>query len=254
MAALGATDVPETADTIQVRDVLRPDGRLVVRIDEDWTPRAAAGAAQLARRLRVPVLVHVDEDANAEIEALVAAGFAISRREAVVGIPLAPALEELMDAALPVGIAVRSATDVDEDRLRLLDDELRQDVPGASGWKSTPAQFHDHTFADPAFDPRTYLVAVDESSGEYVALVRVWMNASGPRLGLVAVRRAYRRRGIATALLAHSLQAVREMGATEVTAEYDLENDASRALFERLGARRLGTTVELAHEGASRAR
>ena len=74
------------------------------------------------------------------------------------------------------------------------------------------------------------------------------MNPRGPRLGLVAVRREHRRRGIASALIAGALEAVRASGASEVTTEYDLENVASRTLFERLGARRLGTRIELVYE------
>jgi RimJ/RimL family protein N-acetyltransferase len=231
-----------------ISDVLRPDGRLLVRSAEAWTSEAAADAAELAKRRRVPALAHIHEQNSAEHAVLIAAGFAESRRQAVVAIPLERALAALRGAALPAGVDLRSAADVDEDRLRLLDDELRQDVPGTSGWRSTPEEFRDHTFADPDFDPRTYLVAVDRDSDDYLGLVRVWMTPRGPRLGMVGVRRERRRQGIASALVANALEAVEATGATEVTMEYDLENVASRTLAERLGARRLGTEVELVYE------
>jgi len=227
-----------------VTDLLRPDGRLLVRSTEGWTAEAAAFAVEVANGRGATALAHIDGDSSAEYAALVAAGFAESRRQAVVAFPAEPSL----DAVPPPGIELRSAADVDEDRLRLLDDELREDVPGTSGWRSTPGEFRDHTFADPDFDPRTYLIAVDGESGEYVGLVRIWMNPRGPRLGLVAVGRGHRRRGIASALIAGALEAVRASGASEVTTEYDLENVASRTLFERLGARRLGTRIELVYE------
>ena len=80
---------------------------------------------------------------------------------------------------------------------------LRQDVPGSDGWRNDPATFAEQLRADPQFDPATYLIAVDRS-GAYAGLVRIWIRTAGPRLGLVAVRPAYRRQGLAMALLAGS--------------------------------------------------
>lgn len=231
-----------------VRDVVRPDGRLLVRAAGEWTAEAAAVAAALASRRGRTALAHIDAEAIPEQQALAAAGFAVSRREAAVVFPVEQALEALGAPAPPVGIELHSADEVDEDRLRLLDDELRQDVPGTSGWRSTPEEFRENTFADPDFDPQTYLVAVDTASGEYLGLVRVWMTPGKPRLGMIGVRRGHRRRGIASALLARALEAVRASGGTEVTTEYDHENSASRSLLERLGARLLGTQLELVYE------
>ena len=231
-----------------ISDVLRPDGRLLVRTEGEWTSETAAGAAAVARKVGAPALAHIGEEHAAERAALVSAGFAESRREAVITISIEQALEALRGASLPEGVELRSAADVDEDRLRLLDNELRQDVPGASGWESTPEEFRDQSFDDPEFDPRTYLVAVDAAAAEYVGIVRIWMRRSLPRLGFLGVRREHRRRGIGAALLASALRAVRATGATEVTTEYDLTNEASTALAERLGGRRTGITVEFVFE------
>jgi ribosomal protein S18 acetylase RimI-like enzyme len=232
----------------RISDHLRPDGRLLVRPAGEWTAQAAADAAALATRREVPALAHIDARATAQHRALASAGFVESRREAVVAFPVEAALRALGDARPPAGIVIRSTADVDEDGLRLLDDELRQEVPGTSGWRSTPQEFRDDSVADPDFDPRTYLVAVDRESGEYVGLVRIWMGGRGPRLGLVGVRRGQRRRGIASALIAQALRAVRSTGATEVTTTYDVTNDAARAFAERLGCRVLRTHVELVHD------
>lgn len=231
-----------------ISDVLRPDGRLLVRPTGEWTAQAAADAAELATRRRVPALAHIDARATVQAAALTAAGFVESRREAVVAISVEAALEALADVHLPPDLRLRSAAEVDEDGLRLLDDALRQDVPGTSGWRSTSEEFRDHTFADPDFDARTYLVAIDGMSGEYVGLVRIWMGPRGSRLGMVGVRREQRRRGIASALIAEALRAVHVTGVAEVTMTYDLKNDASKAIAERLGGRLLGTDVELVYE------
>lgn len=230
-----------------LRSYVRPDGRCLVRPQGAWTEIAAAEAAALSDELGLPVLAHLDSDAVDEQAILVAAGFVPTRRDVVAVLEVERALEALAGAEEPADLVLRSADEVDGERLRLLDDELRDDVPGTSGWRSTPAEFREHTFQDPAFDRSTYLVAVDRS-GDEVGLVRIWMNPDGPRLGMLGVRRGRRRRGIASALLRRALLAVRAAGETGVETEYDVLNEASMRIAERLGARRVGLQVELAYE------
>lgn len=146
---------------------------------------------------------------------------------------------------VPPGVVFAQVDEVDEAKLRLLDNELRQDVPGAEGWHWGAADFHAETNEATDFDPTTYLIALDCDSHEYVGIVRVWMKDPIPRLGFVGVRRRYRRRGIAAALIAEVFARLEERGVDEVSTEIDETNAASRALFEKLGARRTGTTVEL---------
>jgi ribosomal protein S18 acetylase RimI-like enzyme len=86
---------------------------------------------------------------------------------------------------------------------------------------------------------------VEDRSGEYVGLARVWINPNLPRLGLIAVLAPYRRRNLARALLASVLAVLHRRGATEVSAEVDDGNVASRTLLEGLGARRTGGTIAL---------
>ena len=86
------------------------------------------------------------------------AGFAVHRRESYYRIPTDPAVTGLAGAVLPAGLDVLSAADADITRLRLLDDALRQDVPGSGGWRWDAGQFRAETFG-PFFDPATYLVA-----------------------------------------------------------------------------------------------
>ena len=128
--------------------------------------------------------------------------------------------------------------------MRHLDDALRQDVPGAEGWKWDPVDFNEETFGFD-FDPATYLVAVDVPSGEYIGLVRVWKNPGRPRLGLIAVLPACRRRGLASLLLARAFRVLHERGTKEVTAEVDDTNAPSGSLMSKIGARRIGGSVEL---------
>ena len=65
------------------------------------------------------------------------------------------------------------------------------------------------------------------------------------RIGLVAVRAGLRRRGIARAMLAEVLGALHRGGVETASAEVDERNSAAKALFEGIGARRVGGTVEM---------
>jgi len=61
-------------------------------------------------------------------------------------IPTDPVVTGLQVIAEPEDIVVISAVDADEDHLRLLDDALRQDVPGTAGWQWDPGDFREETF------------------------------------------------------------------------------------------------------------
>jgi len=207
----------------------------------------AAAVAELDGDLYA-VVDATDDEARLLYERL---GFAVSRRESEYLIPVAVAGARLRQVRDPEDFAFLRADEVAEDRLRELDDALRQDVPGTDGWAWDAAGFRAETFESPAFDPATYLVAIHGASDEYVGLVRVWRNPGRPRLGLVAVLAAHRRRGLARALLARVFDALEERGATGVSAEVDDTNAASIALLTGLGARRTGGSFELIRPGRS---
>lgn len=153
-------------------------------------------------------------------------GYDVVRREDQYAVPtVAPTQHAFMHLA-----------DVDLDRLRLLDDELRQDTPGAAGWQWDPEAFRRETFSDPS----VYLVAPD-----YEGICRVWLHEPKPRLGFVGVRRAARGRGLGRALVAAALGEAHALGHREVTCEIDTENAASQRLFARFGAGRVGGYAEV---------
>jgi GNAT superfamily N-acetyltransferase len=127
----------------------------------------------------------------------------------------------------------------------MLDDALRQDVPGTAGWRWDAGDFREETFDSPEFDPALYQVAVEAVSGTYIGLVRVWRTAGTPRLGLIAVTAPFRQRGLAKALLARAFLVLHEEGTPAVTAEADETNLAATTLLATLGARRDGGSVEL---------
>lgn len=226
-----------------IRTMIRPDGRCFVSFDSGGATvqeqQLAAVAAELERDLYVSV---DDQDDRRWYEQL---GFAVHRRESHYLLPTDPQITGLRDIEPPRGIVLVGADRVDANRLRLLDDALRQDVPGTDGWRWDEADFREETFASPHFDPATYLVAVDEASGELAGLVRVWMRPDTPRLGLIAVLPSYRRRGLARALLAQAFAVLHDRDRTEVSGEVDDANVASTTLLTGLGARRTGGSLEL---------
>jgi GNAT superfamily N-acetyltransferase len=222
----------------------RPDNRCFVYFDtwraDAYPPLADAVARDLGRDLYVTL-----EDAEYDaLDACAQAGFAVHRRESYYRIPTDPAVTGLAGAVLPAGLEVLSAADADITRLRRLDDALRQDVPGCEGWRWEAGQFRAEMFS-PFFDPATCLVAADRASGQYAALVRIWRNRAGPRLGLIAALARYRRRGAARALLGQAFAVLAARGDTSVVGEVDDTNLASVSLLTGLGARRYGGTVEL---------
>jgi GNAT superfamily N-acetyltransferase len=223
---------------------LRPDNRWFLYFDtwraDAYPPLANAVARDLGRDLYVTL-----EDAEYDaLDACAEAGFAVHRRESYYRMPTDPAITGLAAAKLPAGLDILSAGDADITRLRLLDDALRQDVPGSAGWRWDAEEFRAETFSR-FFDPATYLIAIDRAGGEYAGLVRIWRNRAGPRLGLIATLARYRRRGVARALLGQAFTVLAARGDTSVVGEADDTNVACLSLLAGLGARRYGGNVEL---------
>lgn len=212
----------------------RPDGRCFVFGEPD-------ADLPLGR-----VYATVDESDEARVSALAQLGFSFHRRELVLRLSTDPADWDVPTAEPPPGISSVPADRVDEERLRLLDDLLRQDVPGTDGWKWSPEGFREETYSSD-FDPATYLVAVDEGMNG-IGIARVWMRPDEPRLGLIGVCPDWRRRGVARALLADVLSAVRKTGAREVGTEVDEANTASCQLLLSFGGRTVGASLELVRE------
>ena len=118
-------------------------------------------------------------------------------------------------------------------------------MPGTEAWVNDPVEFREHAFHEKLYDPGTSLVAIDEPNRQFAGLVRIWASDQRARLGLIGVARPYRRRGLASALLAAALQPVRERGVREVMAEVDATNTAGLALLRGIGAVETGASVVL---------
>jgi len=225
--------------------VHRPDQRWFVTLDgwrdDVYQPLLAAVTGDIEQDLHITV----DDSDYEQLDRCKMLGFTVSRREDLYSVPTDPAITGLEQARFPAGLHSISAADADVDALRLLDDLLREDIPGADGWVNEPQEFQEYTFDPRHFDAKSYLVAVDDTTGTYAGLVRVWNDPGQRLLGLIAVVRAYRRRGVSRALLAAAFRPLHDQGVGQVAAEVDVNNDASSSLMRSLGARRIGGSVEM---------
>lgn len=219
-----------------MRRWVRPDGRCFVFGEpEDDLPLGRLAYAT------------ADEGDGARLRSLERLGFAFNRREIVLSLPTDSARWNVAAVEPPPGITFVPGDAVEEKRLRLLDDLLRQDVPGTDGWKWSPNDFHEETYDSPDFNPATYLVARG-ARGEWLGIVRVWMKPGAPRLGFIGVRREWRRRGVARALVARVLNVIRDYGVAQVRTEVDEHNVPSKHLLLSFGGQEVGALLELARD------
>ena len=93
---------------------------------------------------------------------------------------------------------------------------------------------------NPHYDPALVILAADEASGEIagclIGLTQDHRNAAAGYIDTVGVRRAYRRRGLATAMLKRSLTQFWERGTRLVRLDVDGQSLTNAvALYERVG-------------------
>ncbi|WP_030410177.1 GNAT family N-acetyltransferase [Streptomyces sp. NRRL S-1448] len=221
----------------------RPDGRLFISIDA-WhgTVFDRIADAMLAD-LPTPLYAVVDEADHDSRSAWERAGFAAARREGGYRVPTAPEVTGLGAVQPPSGVTIVPAGKAEEGPLRALDRIIRDEVEAAVGWQTMPAEVRPRPAGTTLVDPSKYAVA--RHLDRYVGLVRVAPLPRQPRIGLIAVRADSHRRGIARALLAHTLGSMHRAGTASAWAEVDESNAAATALFESIGARRAAGTLEL---------
>jgi ribosomal protein S18 acetylase RimI-like enzyme len=221
----------------------RADGRMFVGIDA-WRGEAFDRLAEaMAAELPGPLYTVVDESDTELTAAWRRAGFAVRRREWEYAVPTDPALTGLGDVRPPAGVTVVPAGRTDERMLRAVDRAVRDEVDAAGGWwRTMPAEVIPRDPDDTIVDPAGYAVAAGPD--RYLGLIRV-VRTKRPRIGLIAVLAAERRRGIGRALLAHALGTLHGAGHDTAWAEAHESNLAACALLDGAGARRVGSNLEL---------
>lgn len=140
---------------------------------------------------------------------------------------LRPSLEEIPDMPLPEGLEIRPLRPERWRAVWSADVEAFRDHWG--GMDQSDAAFERH-FSGPNFTPELWRVAWDgdEVAGVVMNEVMAPFNAAtGAQRGLLAavsVRRPWRGRGLARALVADSLRALRTAGMTSATLGVDAQN------------------------------
>ncbi|MCC3765276.1 GNAT family N-acetyltransferase [Glycomyces sp. TRM65418] len=221
---------------------VRPDGKRFAHFgSDDAAVIAALGAAITAEHGR-PLHTTADADDRASLLRFGEAGFVGERYEHRWTLPVDVAADWDDEALAP--FEVGSPETFGPEQVQRLDERLRADVPGLRGWRWT-AEAWAAEHGTPAYDPALYPVVWDPMERRFAAMARVWSDPDGPRLGLVAVARPYRRRGLAAALMARVFRELRERERTEVAAECDAANAASCALMAKAGGTVVGGEIEL---------
>lgn len=141
------------------------------------------------------------------------------------------------------GITIRTIPELAGDpardrKLYELDQELFADVPSPEPHTRIPfEQFVARRLGDPDMIPEAYYIAIDEASGEYAGMGQLWRSSASADLynGLTAVRRAYRRRGIALVLKLRGIAYAQEVGAPTIKTWNETNNRGMLAINEALG-------------------
>ncbi|MER5863172.1 GNAT family N-acetyltransferase [Kitasatospora sp. NPDC002040] len=221
----------------------RPDGRTFLGI-ESWHGDAFDQLLQAMPPALPRPLYTVVDAADPELTAgWQRAGFTAERTEHHYLVPTDPGVTGLGSVRPPSGVTVLAAGAAEEEPLRALDHAIRAEVEASVGWRTMPAEMVARPDGRTPLDLSKYVVAVVD--GEYVGLLRLAPVPRQPRIGLIAVRAGQHRRGIARALLAQALGALHRAGVAAASAEVDESNRAAVALFEGIGARRMGSSLEL---------
>ncbi len=151
-----------------------------------------------------------------------------------------PTLDEIELPPVPDGLVVRPVTDRAGYR-RLFDADVEAFLDHWGGFDASDESFEEW-LGDPTFDPSLWVIAWDgdEIAGAVINSIDANENALLERsrglLDSVFVRRAWRRRGLAAALVARSLAVLRERGMTSAWLGVDADNpNGALGVYERAG-------------------
>ncbi|HKY83708.1 MAG TPA: GNAT family N-acetyltransferase [Anaerolineales bacterium] len=143
------------------------------------------------------------------------------------------------DLPIPAGLEIRPAHPEHYRTIWEAEREAFQDHWGYSPW---PEEAYHRFLEFPHYDPRLWQVAWegDQVAGLVLNYINVeeneWFGRQRGYTEDIAVRRPWRRRGVASALIARSLAALKDRGMTEAVLGVDAENrTGALRVYERLG-------------------
>ena len=155
--------------------------------------------------------------------------------------------EPIGDLALPTGLDIRPVVESDHRRIWDADEEAFRDHWNRA--ERTEADFAGW-FAIPEIDTSLWRVAWDGDEVAGSVMTFIYPNDNdglGMKRGWlehISVRRPWRRRGLASALIAEALRGLRDTGMTEAALGVDSENvTGALRVYESIGFRRSRTGV-----------
>lgn len=177
---------------------------------------------------------------------LEARGFVLNRRYAQL---VRPTLEDIPDLPIPSPFEIRPIDPLDRAVHRRVFEADARAFAESYGQEATSEAMWEAFIEAPIFNPTLWRVAFDGDAiaGQILNFMEPAKD-DGTRLGMteaISVQPEYRRRGLARALLAASLRAVRDAGATSAGLGVDTQNpNDALTLYEDLGFRITGEMFE----------
>jgi mycothiol synthase len=241
--AYGRHDWVDTSDGLREHRnwvVAGPPGRHLADAVFDALEARAAEAARLQGRIeRERVFGSWAGDGQQwRHDALIRRGYAPVRWSWVM---VRPSLDAIQQAPVPDGLEIRPFPRERTALRRLWAADAEAFADHWGGFDGSDAAF-EAWLTEPEFDPSLFVVAFDgdEIAGAVWNLINASENAAlGVRRGWlesVFVRRPWRRRGLAAALVARSLQVLHDRGMTSAILGVDAENPTGAlGVYERAG-------------------
>jgi RimJ/RimL family protein N-acetyltransferase len=124
----------------------------------------------------------------------------------------------------------------------------QQDVPSTD--PITPLSFEHYSsliLNSAQIVPEAFQIAIDAATGEWVGSSNIWRRRADGDLntGLTAVKRDYRRKGIALAMKLRVIEWAKGQGVRYIRTENEANNRAMLSINERLGFFKMPPWVEL---------
>jgi GNAT superfamily N-acetyltransferase len=140
-----------------------------------------------------------------------------------------PLADPIPDFPLPAGLELRPVT---PDQYRAIWDATNEAFRDHWGFSPRPDEYFQWWLNEPTFNPALWQVAWDVATGEIAGQVQTFIDtdeneAFGRRRGYtetISVRRPYRRRGLARAMIVESLRALKAQGMTESALNVDSDS------------------------------
>jgi mycothiol synthase len=208
--------------------------------------RAEELIAEFGRDRAMSVVVYVTSRDEAQIAAVEAAGFRRIRSSVQL---VRPNLDDIPEVPLPDGFEIRPIGVDDRATHRRVWEAASRAFAQSYGEQAPTDDQYARWLASDEFDPPLWRVAFhgDEIAGQILSYLDE-PAADGSRVGWtesISTQPEFRRLGLARALLAESLRAVRDAGATKAALGADSQNpNQAQTLYESLGFEVVSTNYD----------